>query len=127
MFSVRTSASKCVTEPAFDTGRAAASPSAKTFGRAEDWRVAASVGTNPERVSQPFRPGDVRRTPVDRNRHEEVELDAALVPAHGLPLRSVDLAGRELGDEADPSRRGSPARCSEATGFVTPHRGGSRT
>ena len=39
MFSVSVSASKCVTEPAFDVGRSVASPIAKTFGRPRLQRV----------------------------------------------------------------------------------------
>jgi hypothetical protein len=47
MFSLRISASKCVTEPAFEVGRSVASPSAKTFGLTVVCSVALSVGTKP--------------------------------------------------------------------------------
>ncbi len=44
-FSSSTSPSKCVTEPAFEIGTLAASPSTKTFGAASDCSVCGSAGT----------------------------------------------------------------------------------
>ena len=53
MFSIRTSPSKWVTEPALDVGRLVASPIAKMFGAALACRVCWSVGTKSELVAQP--------------------------------------------------------------------------
>ena len=53
MFSVRTSASKCVTEPAFDVGRLVASPIAKMFGAAFACSVCGSAVTNPRSSPSP--------------------------------------------------------------------------
>ena len=53
MFSVRTSASKWVTEPAFDVGRLVASPIAKMFGAAFACSVCGSAMTNPRSSPSP--------------------------------------------------------------------------
>ena len=55
MFAVSVSASKWVTEPAFEVGRLVASPIAKTFGAACACSVCGSAGTKP--VSSPS-PGE---------------------------------------------------------------------
>jgi hypothetical protein len=52
-FSASTSASKCVTEPAFEVGRSVASPSAKTFGLTGVCSVRLLVGTKPSASPRP--------------------------------------------------------------------------
>jgi hypothetical protein len=47
------SPSKWVAEPAFEVGRLAASPKAKTLGAALAWRVCRSVGTKPSSSPSP--------------------------------------------------------------------------
>ena len=80
MFSVSVSASKCVTEPAFDVGRFVASPIANTFGAAFVCSVCGSVGTKPVRRRGPGAI-DVRGAGVQRDRHEQVEWLLPLVVA----------------------------------------------
>ena len=78
MFSLRTSASKCVTEPALEVGRSVASPS-------EDVRLdrrlqcALVGGDKAERVAEPGGTLDVGGAAVERNRDEQVEVRPAVV------------------------------------------------
>ena len=53
MFPTSTSPSKWVTDPAFESGRLAASPMTKTLGAAFDCRVCSSVGTKPSSSPRP--------------------------------------------------------------------------
>ena len=81
MLSVSVSASKCVTEPAFEVGRLVASPIANTFGgRLRLQRV--RVGRDEARVvAEARRAIDERGAGVQRDRHEQVERLLALVVA----------------------------------------------
>src|SRR5438034_2397093 len=54
-FSVRISAWKCATDPAFEAGTLVASPNAKMFGLTFACRVAGSVSTNPMSSPSPGR------------------------------------------------------------------------
>ena len=101
MFSVSTSPSKWVTEPAFEVGRSVASPSANTFGFASGLQRGLVGRDEPERVSEPGRALDVGGAAVKRDGHEQIEGDLAAVVGDEPAADSVDLAGVELGHELD--------------------------
>ena len=101
MFSSRTSPSKWVTEPAFDVGTLAASPSTKMFGAASDCRVCGIGRDEVQLVAQAGRAGDEVGAAVDRHGDEEIERHLALVVGDEATTGAVDLTGVELGDEID--------------------------
>ena len=118
MLPARTSPSKWVTEPALDVGRSAASPMTKMLGRALDWSVCGSAGTNPELVAQSRRPVDVGSAAVQRDDDRQVEGDLALVKRDQPAAFAVDLAGVELRDELDPLVLQQTGELLAAAGFV---------
>ena len=102
MFSVSTSASKWVTDPALEVGRLVASPIANTFGgdlRLERVRIG---GNESELVAQTAGALDERRPSVERNGDQQVERHLPLVVADQASAVGVDLPGCELGDQLDP-------------------------
>ena len=101
MFSVSTSASKWVTEPAFEVGTSVASPSANTFGFAGDCRVRLSVGTKPSASPSPGERSTKAAPPWSGNGDEQVEVELAAVVGDELAADAVDLAGVELGHQLD--------------------------
>ena len=119
MFSTSTSPSKWVTEPAFEVGTSAASPSTKMLGFTVDCSVALSRRDEPEFVAETRRVVDVVGPTVERDHDSEVEVDFATVVADQLAGLAVDLTGVELGDDARcPSPRAGDQTSAEAIGFV---------
>ena len=109
MFSTRVSPSKCVTDPAFEIGRFAASPIANTFGFAFDCSVCSSVGTKSRVVAEPGRRADVRGAAVHRHDDREVEGHLAFVVADESPAFAVDLTRVELRHQLDAALLEHPA------------------
>ena len=103
MFSTRASPSKCVTDPAFEIGRFAASPIANTFGFAFDCRVCSSVGTKSRSSPSPGDAADVRGATVHRNDDRQVEGNLASVVADEASAFAVDLTCVELRHQLDPA------------------------
>ena len=116
-FRATTSPSKWATEPALDAGMSAASPITNTFGRTLDCRVCWSVGHEAELVAQAGRALDVGLAAVQRDHDRQVERDLAAVEGDQPPARAVDLAGVELGDEADALVLEQPAELAVAHGL----------
>ena len=119
MFAVSVSASKWVTDPAFEVGRLVASPIAKMFGAAFACSVCRSAGTKSGVVAEPGRAADVRGAAVQRDRHQQVERLLPLVVAAPArrPAPSTSPVLNSV-TSSMPFVASMPARSSEAAGFV---------